>query len=868
LRNLSALNAIANKDTQSFTWRVPGRSDGWGAAPFLDPELKKQQAKPWKVGVPAGQRIVSFNVGASLPLNAEKVTSELYQPRIAAKKFVDINLQFIGPISTSAYLAHLYGYVLPVKIGDCCHEMGQFAKAEEYYRQAAGYSFLNLEIEATALWIRLARNAIEWGNALYKAEDINGAKAQYSKLITETATVPASYFYTTTSLNVPANSARTLIQNLTTRPLPSLNWEIAIAVLNAHYWLQQILQGLDYYGLLLSPIHTFEFLQSVARGFAQEAIQAEREFVTFKNHEELEAATRRDLETAKAMAAAEAEARLQQLLAAQEDQSAATRAVQLATQRRDNAIAQRAAYATTSAKQIWAQAAAAALSGGEDAYYSEISELADKLARGETIEGPGPKLAAAQILRAGRKTREYELQKMQDTINELTTAVTIAQDNAQAAARRTAAAEIAYQAALQRSQMADAALQAFDDEFFTPESWGRMADIMRDISRGYLWRAIRIAKLMERAFNFENDTDLKVIKIEYGHPIGNAAAGGDNRLLGGDSLLQDIESFTYHAITSKTRKSSRIKDSLSIAELYPAHFAEFRNTGLLSFETDLYEFDRLHPGFFGQRIEAVEMEIIGLLPEGGLNGTLTAGGVSRFRRKNGTIGQRTHLVDTMALSNFVLRNDVFLFGVESGVRGLFQGLGVGTTWQLHLPKRSNDFDFRRIFDVRLVLYYNAQFDATLRSNVLAKPLRPGELSLLRDFGLRYDFPDAWYAFYRSGRAEFLFDRVRLPMNQQNFKVRNVFFRVVTKAGISNANINVTVAGPNGVSATLPTDATGVVSTESAALAGLKNADPLGTWAVAVTGGTPLMDSGTLKLDRVYNLQFGLEYGFDAVPEVL
>ena len=253
-------------------------------------------------------------------------------------------------------------------------------------------------------------------------------------------------------------------------------------------------------------------------------------------------------------------------------------------------------------------------------------------------------------------------------------------------------------------------------------------------------------------------------------------------LLGGDSLLQDIESFTYHAITSKTRKSSRIKDALSVAELFPAQFEEFRATGLLSFETDLYEFDRLHPGFFGQRLEAVEIEIVGLIPEGGLNGTLTAGGVSRFRRKNGTTGQRAHLVDTMALSNFVLRNDVFLFGVETGVRGLFQGFGVGTTWQIHLPKRSNDFDFRSIFDVRVVLYYNAQFDNGLRTNVLALPPRPGEMSLLRNFGLRYDFPDAWYAFYRTGRAEFVFDRVRLPMNQQNFKIRAAFFRVVTEAG--------------------------------------------------------------------------------------
>ena len=371
---------------------------------------------------------------------------------------------------------------------------------------------------------------------------------------------------------------------------------------------------------------------------------------------------------------------------------------------------------------------------------------------------------------------------MQNTIDELTTAVTLAQQNLAAAQHRTVAAEIAWQASIQRSQMADAALQAFDDEFFTPEAWGRMADIMRDISRGYLWRAIRIAKLMERSYNFENDSELQLIKMEYGHAVANAAAGGDNRLLGGDSLLQDIESFTYHAITSKTRKSAGSKTPSRSRNSSRRSSRNFARTDCSSFETDLYEFDRLHPGFFGQRLEAVEIEIVGLLPEGGLNGTLTAGGVSRFRRKNGTAGQRAHLVDTMALSNFVLRNDVFLFGVETGVRGLFQGFGVGTTWQIHLPKRSNDFDFRRIFDVRVVLYYNAQFDNALRTNVLALPPRPGEMSLLRNFGLRYDFPDAWYAFYRTGRAEFVFDRVRLPMNQQNFKIRAAFFRVVTKAG--------------------------------------------------------------------------------------
>jgi hypothetical protein len=819
--------------------------------------------------VPTGDKLTYISASGGKPPSPDAFVRDIYQTRLVAKAFAQIDFKIVDTSTTTVYLTHLYAYVLPVKIADCFHEMGQYAKAEEYYLMAAKYTYLNKAIEGTALWLRLARNAIEWGDCIYKAEDLPKAKIHYAKLITDDGKVPpASFLYTDAALAVPASQARTLIQNLLTRPLPAVNWEIAIWVLTASARLQQILSGLDFYGLLLSPIHTFEYLQGVARAFAQQAIQAEREFVNFKNHQELEEANRRDLETAKAMADAEAQGRWEQYMAAVEDEQAAQKGLDLATKRRNDAIAQRDAYAASSAAQIWAQAAASALSGGEDAYWSEISELADKLARGETIHGPGPKLAAAQLLYAGRKTRDYELKKMQDIIDELTQAIAVAQDQAQAATRRKNVAEIAWQAAVQRAQMADAALDAFDSELFTPESWGKMAGVMRDIARSYLFQAIRIAKLMERAYNFENDTALKVVKSDYGYNVGNSASGESPMLLGGDGLLRDIDSFTYTAITSKTRKDSRLKDVVSVATDFPAQFEAFRQTGLLSIETDLYEFDRLHPGFYGQRLEAVEVQIIGLVPEEGLNGTLTAGGVTRYRRKDGTTGQRLHQVDTMAVSDFVLRNDIFLYSTETGVRGLFQGLGLGSTWQLHLPKRSNDFDFRRIFDVQLAFYYTAKFDPLLRTAVLAKPPRPGEMALLRNFGLRYDFPDAWYAFYKNGAADLNFEAARLPMNQRNFKVQNALFRVVTKSGVSNAGISLRITGPTGVQGTAPTDADGVVSSALPALAGLAGVSPLGTWRVQAIAGGPITDAGKLKFDRIYNIQFGLEYAFEYVPEVL
>lgn len=867
-RDMKVLQPIASLDAKTLTVRVPGRADGWATVPALDDLQRKQQTKSWNVGVPIGEAVAIFKVGSGAIPTANDLTASLYKTRVTATSAAVLNWPAINTSTITFYLTQLYAYALPVKIADCYNQMGQFAKAEDYYQQASRYTYLNLEVEGTSLWIRMARNAVEWGDSLYKLENLNGAKAQYSKLILENATAPNSFLYTTASLANPANAAKTLIQNIATRPLPAVNWEITYVVLTAFGQLQQIAEGLDFFGLLLSPIHTFEYLQSVARAFAQEAIQAEREFVNFKSRQETEEATRRDLEMAKAMAQAEADGRYQLYLSAQEDEAAAEAARKLAIKRRDDAVTQRTQYASASAAQIWSQAAAQAQGMGEDSWYGEISEIADKLARGESISGPRGKLAAAYTLYAGRKTRDYELKKMQDNIDELNNGITIATDQHDAAVKRTMAAEISWEAAKQRAQMTSASLDAFDAEFFTPETWGKMADVMRDIAGNYLYRAIRIAKLMERAYNFENDTELRVIKSEYGQGVATPAPGRDVKLLGGDSLLQDIESFTFTAITTKTRKSSRIKDAISLASTFPAQFEQFRQTGLLSFETDLYEFDRLHPGFYGQRIEAVEMEIIGLLPDTGLNGTLSAGGVTSFRKKDNTAGRRVHQVDTMALSSFLLRNDMFLYGTDTGVRGLFQGIGLGSTWQLHLPKRSNDFDFRRIFDVNLIVYYNAKYDLALRTTVLALPPRPGEMALLRNFALRQDFPDAWYGFYRNGVADFQFERTRLPANQTSLKVKAMNFRVMTQPGVSNANIQVRITAPNGNNGTANTDAMGVVSTELPALAAIAGVDPVGAWRVEVLGGPSLMDGGTLKFDRVYNVQIGLEYSFDYVPEVV
>ena len=164
--------------------------------------------------------------------------------------------------------------------------------------------------------------------------------------------------------------------------------------------------------------------------------------------------------------------------------------------------------------------------------------------------------------------------------------------------------------------------------------------------------------------------------------------------------------------------------------------------------------------------------------------------------------------------------------------------------ELRLPKRSNDFDFRRIVDVRLVLYYTALFDTGLRSTVLARPPRAG-LSALRNFNLRYDAPDAWYGFYRNSAVDFVLDAVRLPANQTSFAIEDVQLQVRARDGVPAEGIELFITPPEAAAVAVTTDATGAAAVSGADPA-LVGTSPLGTWHIAITGGAPVTEGGVLQ----------------------
>ena len=858
--DLADLAFIPAKDPSMVAVRWPGAGQGWGGVALPNPAQTEQQSMTWALNLATTQdKLVSIEWKDGVRPDASVLLDSVYKARIEATSLKDLIFRPRDEGETSAYLTHLYAYVVPQALGDCYQQLGNFERAEAYYLQAAGYSFLNTELEVPALWIKLAGNTQLWGDHLYRQGQMDEARQVYGKLVSDHGKAPTgSPAYDLPVFAGPAADAKKVLGALEDPGSAGVNPALALPIVTVWARWQYLLAGLDYYGTSFTPIFTFEYLQQVARAFAQQAAQAEQEYVNFQVHAEAEEATRRDLQGAVALAQADAAGHDEQFRAARSDSSVMEDAMHLAELRASDAAADRDRYQELGYDQVKYQSVAAAHSAHEDWHGNEIRQLARDMESGSWEGAPG-KLAAAATYLAGMKSYEYQLGHLDDSVREMQATIPIAAGQLESAKHREAAAALAAQAAHLRAELTEDAMAAFENEVFTPELWTRMAQAMRELSRSYLEWAISAAKLMERAYNFETDSELSVIKSDYP----GSDTGG---LLGAEYLQRDIDSFTYHYVAHTRTKETNVKDVLSLSNEYPLPFGEFLQSGRMTFETALRDFDIRHPGLYGQRVQSIEVEMIGLMPPEGVKGTVRAGGISRYRTADGGERTRIHTTDTMALSEFAVRGDAFVYRADPRMHGLFEGQGVASTWELELPRRSNNLDYRMITDVRLVIYYNARFDPALKQAVLGRPAVDGELVHVRDLLLRYDFPEAWYGFLDTGRMSFELTDRYLPRNETNFRTEKVSLRLLLADGVPPEDVSVTLKLPGKAAVTADTDADGgIAAAPGSALEGKMGGHLLGTWELSVEpkAGSPLLDTdGKLKGDLIEQVAIVSQYRFD------
>ncbi len=298
-------------------------------------------------------------------------------------------------------------------------------------------------------------------------------------------------------------------------------------------------------------------------------------------------------------------------------------------------------------------------------------------------------------------------------------------------------------------------------QFFNPQLWSFLAREMKKNYRTYLQYSAIAAWLAQRALEFERgieprlrfastwpdgttrDNSLNIIRFDYYE----AARQG---LLAADSLMRDITTLEQERLLTEQRKL-KITKVISLAQTSPLEFAGFQQSGKLAFGTDLLDFDIDYPGHYQRRIKDVWVNVFGLVGPEGIKATLTHLGPSRVVvREWDTTGKAVfaektlaHPIVTVAVSNPQPGGigKVTLSPEEPMLRP-FEGKGVAGRWTFEMLKMSNAVDFNTITDIQLVMEYTALFSDEYRQEVLDR--LPKTRTAIRPYTFCADFSDACF----------------------------------------------------------------------------------------------------------------------------
>lgn len=802
------------------------------------------------------------------------IVNHLYEPHVVAGVLPDALNNLTTPWELAMLLPHDYFYVIPLALASCYQAMGDWATAETYYLMAASYQYINTAVEGPYVWTKLAELYSAWGDSSYMQGDSTTAATQYSKVLTVGSTTPpTTQLYTLAGLDVAAQIATTLIPQLPTLASTGTGGvsvdDLAIASVLLKIWvkLNQIDAGLDFWGQWADaiPIWPFSYLQQVAINFAELAQGAEQQVINYWSQADSATLTQTQLQNQVAAANAQVSAAQATYAQAQAQATVYQDGLTLAQTRATDAADNANEYAATNSSAIVLQAEATQNAGGDSGDWNQVTSLAAQLLAGQTISADNPTLEASADLAANQLSQDYQVDSMNRTAAEMQQAATQAQDQVTAANAQVTAAKAGVTVAQTEASGASQALAVFNSATFTPLVWWEMGNYMLSIYQRYMTMALGAAKLMQHAYNFENDTTVSYIQSSY--------AGLIDGLLAADALMADIQQFTYDLITDKRGKKQYLKKSISLATNYGYQFlTQLVADGEMTFETTLDDFDTAFPGTYQSRIQSVSVDIQGIVPPTGVSGTLTNGGISFFRLPSdiasGTTQSKLRIQDsdTLVLSDYNPNTDGQLNSLTGNQLGIFEGAGVASTWTLALPKALNNINYGTLTDVVLTMLFESRFDPQLVPTVLAELAgRPGFYERQWVIPLAWLYPDLFYGFVNSGSLTLNLAEADFPFNQTSPVVTAVGVLVVMEPGTPATGITLSLTPPGKSAVTGATDASGSVSSQGSGSlwSSAAGGTALGSWTIDLPAASNpgLYPGGTLDLSSLINLSLVLNYNF-------
>jgi hypothetical protein len=741
----------------------------------------------------------------------------LSEVQLAQGKYADAVGQLIEPAGFNVFAANAdynpYEYITQGKYATDGN-FGHSTSGALPYATSSERSVIAKKTPATAtpsnpaekryFTLKLGLCTLEWADALYRSnqpESIMRARELYKGVL---------YLHGEDPEISPEWEPR--IDAILKLSAPKVNPAITSQVNRARVGFLQINAGLNFYGV--GPRHIppvrFRVLQEAATRFAAGARSAQSDFLSYKQQLDQLTVSEMTARTTVAKAAAAVQIAQEQEKIAEFNVGEAQKQVdaiqaQIAAKKAEIAdhesIFEQYSDFFDGMKDSIGNLAKVAFAGEGDAGgagigIGDLFNVASKLG---AVSGTGG--AASPLGSAGGVAGPFaafiysgiaSITSMNEAANkraaELTTLETVALPAAQALVtmktREVTIAQLSQAIAGADAQLGKDLLAYYATRLLNRSFLTAMSEFSNRLMRRYLDLGGRTAWLAERALAFEQDHDLAIIGFDY-FPRSRLGVSGADLL---QLHLAELEAARIQALS----QTIPVKYTVSLARDFPLAFGQLKKGGECSFATSESPLQLVYPGTYGYRIRNVTIAATYAEPIPPHRGMLANHGMSLVSRKDpGSMHRLQRYPDALPLSDFRMRDDMWVYDLPDETLLPFEGSGIETAWQLLLPKIGNIQSLDSMTDFVITFDMRANYSSVLHQQHLAvaptsrhsslllsgKALQPGAIAEFRTNG---------------GVLELKFDVTSLAPNphETDRKTANV---AVIASGVTDAPIQTTVS---------------------------------------------------------------------------
>lgn len=274
--------------------------------------------------------------------------------------------------------------------------------------------------------------------------------------------------------------------------------------------------------------------------------------------------------------------------------------------------------------------------------------------------------------------------------------------------------------------------------------------------------ALEMSLQAQRAYQYEICTNDTFLNYGYWDSLKKG-------LLAGEGLMYSLQQMDKSYVEGNAR-TLEIEKTISLLQLDPLAFMEFKRTGQCTFALDeqLYDYD--FPGHYCRQLSTVSISIPAVVgPYQNINAMLTQTSNAvilkpdvdavDFLLKRGRDTSPERPETDVLRENWIMNRKVAISrGIDdSGLFELnfnderylpFEGTGAVSSWKLSMPRESNRINFDSISDVIIKIRYTAlDGGEAFASEVKEKLSSTGsQYVVYKYFKLKQEFSNAWHTF--------------------------------------------------------------------------------------------------------------------------